>query len=96
MGTPIVARLRTGRSRRAASGYGLWVKIQHAGGAVTIYGRINTATVQVGQTVQAGQQVATMGNRGESTGTHLHYRVDGKPVDPVAWHQRHGAPPLCG
>lgn len=81
-----------------ASGYGLWVKIDHGGGIVTIYGHIHTATVGLGQQVQAGEAIATRGNRGQSTGPHLHYQieVDGHPVDPMSWHAQHGAPPLCG
>lgn len=99
MGSPIVAA-STGTVIAAgpASGYGLWVKLRHPSGVVTIYGHVHTTEVTVGQQVQAGQTIATMGNRGQSTGTHLHYQVEtgGQPVDPVTFHQSEGAPPLCG
>lgn len=99
IGTPIVAAA-SGSVIAAgpASGFGLWVKLQHPGGVVTIYGHINRYLVHVGQTVQAGQPIAEVGNRGQSTGPHLHYQVelDGKAVDPVAFHQQQGAAPLCG
>ena len=42
-------------------GFGMWVKIRDANGTVTLYGHIDTATVQVGDRVFAGDQIATMG-----------------------------------
>lgn len=70
------------------SGYGAWVKIRHGDGTVTRYGHINSWDVQVGQRVFAGDLIATIGNRGNSTGPHLHLSVllDGvNPTDPVSW-----------
>ncbi|SFO87924.1 M23 family metallopeptidase [Amycolatopsis rubida] len=99
VGTPIVAA-STGRvvSSGPANGYGLWVRIQHAGGVITTYGHNNRNLVAVGQTVQAGQPIAEVGNRGESTGPHLHFQVEpgGQPTDPVAFYRQQHAPPLCG
>ena len=46
----------------------MWVKLRHADGTVTLYGHVNTTMVRVGQRVMAGDQIATMGNRGNSTG----------------------------
>lgn len=69
-------------------GYGMWVKIRGADGTVTLYGHIDTTTVQVGDRVVAGDQVATMGNRGNSTGPHLHFEVHvngSEKVDPATW-----------
>ncbi|MBD0323088.1 MAG: M23 family metallopeptidase [Aldersonia sp.] len=71
-----------------ASGFGMWVRLLHADGTVTVYGHIDSATVQVGQRVMAGDEIAKMGNRGFSTGPHLHFEVwqNGKDkVDPVPW-----------
>jgi len=81
-----------------ASGYGQWIKIQHAGGVVTIYGHVDTYIVTVGQQVQAGTKIGTVGNRGESTGPHLHFQIElnGKPVDPEAYYPSVGGPALCG
>lgn len=69
-------------------GFGMWVKIRGEDGAVTLYGHVDTTTVQVGERVLAGDQIATVGNRGNSTGPHLHFEVhlEGTDkTDPMAW-----------
>jgi murein DD-endopeptidase MepM/ murein hydrolase activator NlpD len=58
-----------------ASGFGLAVAVQHADGTITLYGHVNQFFVSVGQSVAAGQQIAEVGNRGQSTGPHLHFEV---------------------
>lgn len=71
-----------------ASGFGLWVRVQHADGTITVYGHVNTIDVSKGAKVKAGQQIATMGNRGQSTGPHLHFEVwtgGSQKVNPVGW-----------
>jgi len=76
-----------------ASGFGLWVRIRHDDGTITVYGHINETLTRVGARVTAGQEIATVGNRGESTGPHLHFEVweDGSTkVDPQAWLAQHG------
>jgi murein DD-endopeptidase MepM/ murein hydrolase activator NlpD len=75
------------------AGYGMWVKLRHADGTVTLYGHVNTTMVRVGQRVMAGDQIATMGNRGNSTGPHLHFEVllgGTQRVDPVPWLAKRG------
>jgi murein DD-endopeptidase MepM/ murein hydrolase activator NlpD len=75
------------------AGYGMWVKLRHADGTVTLYGHVNTTTVSVGQRVMAGDQIATMGNRGNSTGPHLHFEVllgGTQRIDPVPWLAKRG------
>ncbi len=70
------------------SGYGAWVKLRHSDGTVTLYGHINSWDVQIGQRVFAGDQIATIGNRGFSTGPHLHFEVllgGTSQTDPVPW-----------
>ena len=47
------------------AGYGAWVKLRHSDGTVTLYGHVNTWLVSVGERVMAGDQIATMGNRGQ-------------------------------
>jgi murein DD-endopeptidase MepM/ murein hydrolase activator NlpD len=74
----------------AASGFGLAVYILHEDGDVTVYGHMDEILVEPGQYVEAGETIALLGNRGESTGPHLHFEVhqggeEGKRIDPVAW-----------
>ncbi|NLZ56941.1 MAG: M23 family metallopeptidase [Corynebacterium sp.] len=71
-----------------ASGYGNWIRIQHTDGSVSVYGHMETLDVSVGQTVRAGEKIAGMGNRGFSTGSHLHFEIHpagSGPVDPQPW-----------
>ena len=53
------------------SGYGYLVQIDHGNGYVTRYGHNSSLTVNVGQHVYKGQQVARAG----STGNHCHFEV---------------------
>ncbi|MDX8056196.1 M23 family metallopeptidase [Lentzea sp. BCCO 10_0798] len=71
-----------------ASGFGLWVKIVHTDRTTAIYGHVDSYSVRAGQRVSAGQVIAAMGNRGESTGPHLHYEIwdsSGRKIDPLVW-----------
>jgi murein DD-endopeptidase MepM/ murein hydrolase activator NlpD len=93
IGTPILAAM-AGEviDSGPASGFGLWVRLQHEGGIITVYGHINESLVTVGQQVGAGEQIATIGNRGQSTGPHLHFEVhqDGNKIDPLPWLRSRG------
>lgn len=76
-----------------ASGFGLWVRLLHPDGTSTVYGHINRSLVEEGERVQAGEEIAEMGNRGHSTGPHLHFEVwnaDGEKVNPLTWLLKHG------
>jgi murein DD-endopeptidase MepM/ murein hydrolase activator NlpD len=78
------------------AGYGAWVKLRHADGTVTLYGHVNTWLVSVGQRVMAGDQIATIGNRGNSTGPHCHFEVllNGTDrIDPLPWLAKRGLSP---
>ena len=57
------------------SGYGYLVLIDHGNGYVTRYGHNSSLTVNVGQHVYKGQQVARAGSTGNSTGNHCHFEV---------------------
>ncbi len=72
----------------SASGFGQWVRIGHPDGTISVYGHIDTYIVAKGDQVSAGQQIATIGNRGQSTGPHLHLEIitpGGGKTDPVRW-----------
>jgi len=78
------------------AGYGAWVKIRHTDGTVTLYGHVNRWLVSKGERVMAGDQIATIGNRGNSTGPHLHFEVllnGTNRVDPVPWLAQRGLSP---
>lgn len=90
MGTPIVS-VADGTVIEAgpASGFGYWIRILHDDGNVTVYGHMYSGSVSEGQRVKAGEQIATIGNNGFSTGPHLHFEVwtgdNGTKIDPISW-----------
>ena len=65
--------------------YGYHVIIQHDGGYTTLYAHLAELRVAAGDTAEAGTEIGTVGNTGQSTGPHLHLelRKDGQPVDPA-------------
>ena len=74
----------------AASGFGLAVHILHEDGDVTVYGHMDSILVEAGQVVRAGETIALLGNRGQSTGPHLHFEVHNGGLyqnrgNPVPW-----------
>lgn len=98
IGSPIVAAADgTVIDAGPATGYGLWIRIRHTNDVVSTYGHNHRNLVQAGQQIHAGQQVAEVGNRGESTGPHLHFQVElgGQAVDPVTFYRQQSAPSLC-
>ena len=53
----------------------------------TVYAHCLHLNVEAGDAVAAGQEVATVGSTGLSTGPHLHFEVrqDGEAQNPVAF-----------
>ncbi|MCL1797005.1 MAG: peptidoglycan DD-metalloendopeptidase family protein [Eggerthellaceae bacterium] len=66
-------------------GAGNWVVIAHGGGMVTKYMHASAVYVSPGQRVDRGQNIAAVGNTGNSFGSHLHFQVEvnGVAVDPL-------------
>ncbi len=69
--------------------FGNYIMISHGNGLVTLYAHCmqNSFTVSVGDTVTAGQQIASVGSTGASTGYHLHFSVivNGTYVNPASY-----------
>lgn len=81
-------------------GFGGWVVLLHeidGREMSTVYGHQDPGgnLVSAGDTVEAGEQIARVGNSGYSTGPHLHFELyegnrlaGGTPIDPASWVER--------
>ena len=67
--------------------YGLIVLVEHEDGYFTLYGHCQTATVQVGDPVRAGQTIATAGNTGgyDQSGVYFEIRKGAEAINPQGW-----------
>ena len=82
-GTVSISQHQTRNGKSA--GYGNWIEVKHDDGTSSRYGHLNTRDVKVGQRLEAGQVLGTVGNTGTSTGAHLHFEIrnaQGQAVDP--------------
>lgn len=68
-------------------GYGLLVIIDHGAGYMSLYGHNQTILKEVGDWVQAGDVIATVGDSGGSEQAALYFEIrhNGKPMDPAKW-----------
>ena len=87
-GTPIIASGNgTVLDARWNSGYGRWVRLDHANGYQTSYAHLTRFAdgIAPGVEVRQGQVIGYVGSTGLSTGPHLHYEVTvtGRHVDPM-------------
>lgn len=65
--------------------YGRVVTFQSTDGSVTLFSHLDGYTVKAGQPVVKGERIATVGNTGQSTGSHVHIETlqNGERVDPM-------------
>lgn len=69
------------------SGYGYFLEIEHSGGFRSFYAHLNCIWVDAGDWVSIAQQIASVGNTGVSTGSHLHYEIrkGNRYLNPLGW-----------
>lgn len=73
-------------------GYGNLIEVNHGNGYITRYAHCKELLAAVGDVVEKGQVLATMGSTGRSTGPHVHYEVrkEGKTLNPKKYIHREG------
>ncbi len=66
-------------------GYGNVVELRHDKTQTTLYAHLSQVDVKVGQKVEQGQTIGSVGATGWATGPHLHFefRVNGEHQDPL-------------
>lgn len=71
-------------------GFGLMTIIDHGDGYMSLYGYNQSLLKQVGDWVEAGEPVATVGNSGGQQGNALYFEIrhNGRAVDPRQWCKR--------
>ncbi|MDO8462662.1 MAG: peptidoglycan DD-metalloendopeptidase family protein [bacterium] len=76
-GTPIYASADgiVVSTQEDPGGYGRQVTIEHGDGIKTRYAHASRVLVAEGQTVVRGQEIATVGTTGNSSGPHIHFEV---------------------
>jgi murein DD-endopeptidase MepM/ murein hydrolase activator NlpD len=85
-GTEVAAAARGTVVHAGPAGtYGNLVTLRHDHGFETRYAHLSAVEVQVGDVVEAGQDLGKVGTTGYSTGPHLHFEVrhDGEAIDPA-------------
>lgn len=91
-GTPIFASAAgtVVRVVHSGVGYGRYVVIDHHNGYTTLYAHASATHVSVGQRVNQGDVIASVGRTGNATGNHLHFEVrrNGRIMDPAHYLRR--------
>ena len=69
------------------NGFGNTVVLNHFDGYTTLYAHLSKISVSVGQEVDHGARIGSVGSTGWSTGPHLHFeiRINGRAVDPMPY-----------
>ncbi len=68
-------------------GFGNLIILDHGNGYMSLYGNNQAVLKQVGDAVQAGDTIASVGNSGgnETNGLYYELRNKSKPFDPLSW-----------
>lgn len=68
-------------------GYGNLMILDHGNGYLSLYGHNESLLKAVGETVQSGESIASVGSTGGAaeSGVYFEMRHDGKPFDPMKW-----------
>ena len=68
-------------------GLGLLIIVDHGSGYMSLYGHNQSLYKNVGEWVNAGDRLATVGNSGGKVhaGLYFEIRKNGKPVNPAVW-----------
>ena len=61
------------RAENGSTGYGRWVMLEHVSGERTIYAHLEDLTARLGQSVDQGALLGTVGETGNAYGEHLHF-----------------------
>ncbi|CUR59103.1 exported hypothetical protein [metagenome] len=88
LGAPIVAAASgvvTTAWTSPKGGYGRWVVLDHGNGETSLYAHLASVVVALGQRVDQGAMIGTLGDSGNASGSHLHFEEKvGRSVVP-AW-----------
>lgn len=68
-------------------GFGLVTVLDHGDGFMSLYGHNQALLVQAGESVQAGEAIALLGQSGGQNRPNLYFEIrhKGKPINPVNW-----------
>ena len=91
LAAPLGTQVRAARAGRVSfagemGDYGKLVVVTHADGTSAYYGHLDSMAVGEGQSVAQGQGLATVGQTGLTTGSHLHFEIrdsSGQAQDPL-------------
>ena len=68
-------------------GFGNLLIVDHGGGYMSLYGNNESLLKQIGENIQSGETVASVGSSGGAleSGVYFELRHEGKPFDPLKW-----------
>lgn len=85
-GTKIYCPLNgTVKKKDENDSYGKYIIIEHENGVKTLYAHCNSIEVNIGDSVNTNQYIASVGSTGDSTGPHLHFEliINNENYDPL-------------